>query len=117
MANSFFSAFSKIPTKRTFVRLLFLKLNQSQNTTKNFFGGCFSLKTKNALFGGSKIVVFKTQISNCFSEFVLLCKRKLHADFHKKIIIFRPPGIFLKMKTLPRIPKIWIWTSKIMPDL
>ena len=27
--NSFFSVFSKILTKRTFVRLLFLKLNQS----------------------------------------------------------------------------------------
>ena len=35
---SFFSAFSKIPTKRTCVRLLFLKLNQSQNTKKTFWG-------------------------------------------------------------------------------
>ena len=32
-----FCAFSKIPNKRTFVRLLFLKLNQSQNTKKTFF--------------------------------------------------------------------------------
>ena len=37
----FFFAFSKILTKKTFVRLLFLKLNQSRNTKKNFFGGAF----------------------------------------------------------------------------
>ena len=34
---AFFHAFSKIPTKRTFVLLLFLKLNQSWNTKKTFF--------------------------------------------------------------------------------
>ena len=47
--KAFFSAFSKIPTKRSFVCLLFLKLNQSRNMKKQFFGG-FSSKTKNALF-------------------------------------------------------------------
>ena len=62
---TFFCAFSKMPIKRTFVRLLFLKLNQSRNTKKSFFGG-FSLKTKNTFFRGSKIVVFKAQISNLF---------------------------------------------------
>ena len=75
---NFFCAFSKIPIKRTFVRLLFLKLNQSQN----LFGG-FSSKTKNRLFWVSKLVVFKTQISNLFFC-VCFCKRKLHVNFHKK---------------------------------
>ena len=37
--KSFFSAFSKIPTKRTFVLLLFLKLNQSRNTKEKNWGG------------------------------------------------------------------------------
>ena len=41
---TFFCAFSKILTKRTFVHLLFLKLNQSQNTkNRNNLG--FSSKT------------------------------------------------------------------------
>ena len=84
MANSCFRAFSKILTKRTFVRLLFLKLNQSRNTKKTFFGGVF-LKKQNSLFRGSKIVIFKTQILNFFCVFVLL---KLHANFHKKNINF-----------------------------
>ena len=47
-ANSFFSAFSKMLTKRTFVRLLFLKQNQSRNAKKKFFWRGFSSKTKNA---------------------------------------------------------------------
>ena len=87
-----FSAFSKIPTKRRFVRLLFLKLNQSETRRKIFWGG-FPLKPKNAFFGGSTSIVFKTQISNLFA-LALLCKRKLLANFHQKILIFRPPGIF-----------------------
>ena len=47
---------------------------------------------------------------------VLYCKRKLHANFHTKILIFAPLE-FLKMKTLTHAPKIWICTSKIIPDL
>ena len=53
---------------------------------KNKIGGFFFKNQKRA-FWGSKIVVFKTQILNLFSAIVLLCKRKLHADFHKKINI------------------------------
>ena len=64
-ANSFFCSFSKILTKKTFARLLFLKLNQSRNTKKHFFWG-LSSKTKNTPFRASKIVVLKTQISNLF---------------------------------------------------
>ena len=57
--NSFFSAFSKIPTKRTFVCLLFFKLNQSKNEENVFFGGFF-FQNKKCIFWGSKIVAFKT---------------------------------------------------------
>ena len=38
---TFFIAFSKIPTKRRFERLLFLKLNQSRNTKKKKCWGFF----------------------------------------------------------------------------
>ena len=118
---AFFSAFSKIPTKRTIVRLFFLKLNQAKTQRTNFWGG-FYFKNKNSLFWGTKIVVFKTQISKKCSAFVLLYKRKHHADFDRKILIFRPPGIFWKKKKLCCAcagvwPKILIWTSKIIPDL
>ena len=64
-ANSFFSAFSKITTKRTFVRLLFLKLDKSKNTKTNFYEGFFFKNQKRAIWG-SKIVVFKAQSSNLF---------------------------------------------------
>ena len=55
----------KNTTKRTIVRLSFLKLNHSRNTKKKKFRGVF-LKTKNALFWGSKMVLFKRQISNLY---------------------------------------------------
>ena len=57
---NFVCTFLKIPTKRTFVRLLFLKLNQNRNT-KNIFLRGFSSKTKNVIFQGSKMVLFKSQ--------------------------------------------------------
>ena len=62
----------------------------------------------------------------CIFEFVLYCKRKPLANFHKKNIDIWGPWNFLKMKTLThvhrrvlgaRAPKLWIWISKIMPDL
>ena len=67
--NNFFCAFSKIPIKRTFVRLLFLKLNQGRNTKKFFFlGFSISTKTKNALFWGSKMVLLKLVFLRLFSN-------------------------------------------------
>ena len=50
---AFFSPFSKIQTKRALVRLLFLKLNQSQNMKKNFWE-VFVQKPKTRFFGGPK---------------------------------------------------------------
>ena len=70
-ANSFFCAFSKIATKRTPIK-------------KNFGGFFFKNKKKN--FRGSKIVVFKTRISNLFPAFVLLCKKEASCQFSPKNI-------------------------------
>ena len=67
--NNFFCVFKNTDQKNIcIVHLLILKLNQSQNTKNKFFWGGFSSKTKNALFRGSKMVLFK---STNF-EFVLL---------------------------------------------
>ena len=59
----------------------------------------------------------KLKFQICISAFVLYCKRKLHTNFHKKIFIFKPPGIFWKWKLWracagahrARLPKCWIW--------
>ena len=87
--NNFYWVFSKIPTKRTFVRLFFLV--------------GFS-KTKNTHFRGFKMVLFKSQISNLY-----FCQTK--------ILIFGPPGIFKHENVDACAPKFWNWTSKIIPDL
>ena len=85
--------FSKIPTKRTFVRLLFLKLNQSQNLKKIFWGGL--LQKPKTCFSRVKSIVFKTKIPTqnnlhlCFNV-----KGSFMPILTKKILIFRPPGIF-----------------------
>ena len=46
-----FGVFSKILTKRTFVHLLFLKLNQSRNTKKIFVWGDFFKNLKRTFQG------------------------------------------------------------------
>ena len=50
--NNFFCAFLKILTKRTFVPLLFLKLNQSQNTKKTYCWGVSFKNQKHTFSGG-----------------------------------------------------------------
>ena len=74
------------------------KVESKPKHNDKFFWGGFSSKTKNTLFQGYKIVVFKLKFQICFFAFVILCKRKHQADLHKKILIFRPPGIFWKLK-------------------
>ena len=104
-ANSFFCAFSKIATKRTPIK-------------KNFGGFFFKNKKKN--FGGPKQQFFKLEFRICFLHLFFYVKRKHHANFHQKILIFtQTPWNFLKMKTLLRMraPKMQIWTPKIIPDL
>ena len=67
---AFLKCIFKNTDQKTVVRLFFFNLNQSRNTKKTFFGGYF-FKTKNMLFEGSNIVVFKTQFRICYSAFVL----------------------------------------------
>ena len=68
MVNSFFYTFSKILTKKTYVRLLFLELNQGRNTQEKLVGG-FSSKTKNALLRG----FFKLKFQIRIFAFVFYC--------------------------------------------
>ena len=74
----------------------------------------FNIIDTQMLFWSVFLKTHKKTVINC-------CKRKLHANFHKKMLIFGPRGNFLKMKTLMRFRwrtrKIWIWTSKIIPDI
>ena len=70
------------------------KLKHKEN---NFCRG-FLLKPKTHFFEGPKWYFLKINFQICISAFVLLCKRKLHAHFHQKILIFGPPRIFSKWK-------------------
>ena len=59
--DNFFCAFSKIPTKRTLcVYSIVFKAESKPKHKEHFLGG--GLKIKNALFWGSKMVLFKSQI-------------------------------------------------------
>ena len=90
--NNFFCAFLKILNKITIVCLLFLKLNQSRNTKKTFFLGVFLQKPKTRFFGGKNKIVLIIKFQIRISAFVLYCI--YCTNFHKKIFIFKPPGIF-----------------------
>ena len=95
--NLFRSVFFESAQKknnRTFVHLLLLKRNQNQNTKKNNFCGVFLQNQKWAFWGPT---FFKTLISYLFSVFFFI------ANVHKKILIFGPLAIFLKINTLTRI--------------
>ena len=65
---------------------------------RQFFWGGFLRRPKMHFFGGPKWYFLKVKFQICISAFVLLCKRKHHANFHKKILIFGSPGIFWKWK-------------------
>ena len=89
---------------------------------KHFYWVFFFKNQKRAFFGGKNKIVLKLKFQICISAFVLYCKRKLHNNFHKKILIFKTPGIFenenFDARALSmRAPKFWIWTSKTIPDL
>ena len=65
-ANSFFLCFFKnTDQKKICASIVFKAESKPKHKEKNFLVG-FSSKTKNALFRGSKMVVFKTQISNLY---------------------------------------------------
>ena len=58
--------------------------------------GVFLQKPKTCFFGGQNKRVFKLKLQICIFVFVLYCKRKLHAYFNQKILIFEPQGIFFQ---------------------
>ena len=58
-----------------------------------FLLGVFLQKPKTRFFRGKNKLVLKLKFQIGISAFVLYCKRKLR-NLNKKILIFRPPGIF-----------------------
>ena len=119
---AFFCVFSKILTesqKGICASIVFKAESKPKHEEKKFWGVFLAKNQKRAFLGVQKDIFFNSNL-----EFVFLCffcKRKLHADFHKKILKFRSPGIFWIWKLCGALrshaPKIWIWTSKIMPDV
>ena len=94
-----------------------LKLKQKKNM-KKYFLKVFVSKLISTLFWGSTnflLKFFSALASKTIDAQMLIWK--LHADFHKKKFILRPPWILWKWKLCACAPKIWIWTSKIMPHL
>ena len=69
------------------------KAESEQKHKENFFLGVFLQKPKTRFFGGENKIVLKLKFKICISAFVLYCKRKLYTNF-KKILIFKPLGIF-----------------------
>ena len=93
--NNFFCAFSNIPTNITFLLLIFLKLNQSQNMMIKIYWGFF-FKYQKKLFQGLKMVPVPTfQKWNLKFVFIRLF-------FNENIDIW-PPWNFFKMKTLTHV--------------
>ena len=70
--------------KRTFVRLLFLKLNQSRNMKNNFLGWGFSSK-KNLLFGGPKWYLLKSNFIFLFLRLFFNVKGSSLAIWQKNL--------------------------------
>ena len=93
-ANSFFQCVFKNTDQKDICASIVFKAEPKPKHKEIFFGGFFYQKPKTRFFGGPKWQFLKLKFQICISAFVLLCKRKLRADFHRKIIIFRPPGIF-----------------------
>ena len=87
-ANNFFLVrFQKYRTNNNCVFI--------ETPRKKKISGVFLQKPKTRFFGGKNKVVLKLKFQICISAFVLYCKRNLHTNFHKKILIFKPSGIFL----------------------
>ena len=61
---------------------------------EKFFLGVYLQKPKTCFFGGENKIVLKLKFKICISAFVLYCKRKLHTNFQKKILIFKPLEFF-----------------------
>ena len=99
------------------------KAESKPKQKKFFFAVGFLQKPKTHFCGGPKWYFLKVKFQICISGVVLYCKRTLHANVHKKILIFGPPGIFGKWKlwracasaARALAENLGIWTSKIIP--
>ena len=102
----FFGAFSKIRNKITFMIYVFIVFeaeSEPTETGRQIFWFFFLQIPKALFFGGKNKVIFKLKFQTCIFAFVFYCKRKLRANFHKKILIFEPPGFFCKRK----LGRVW----------
>ena len=100
-------AFSKVPTKRRFVRFL------CRNTKKTIFWGIFFKNQKCTFLGVHNGTFLKSNFKFVFLNLLFNVKGSFKPIFPKKILIFGPPGIIWKLK----LWRAWIWTSKIIPGL
>ena len=92
--KNFFCAFSKIPTKRTLVRLLFLKMNQSRNTKKHFFGGVFFKNQKHTFLGVQNSTFKKSNFKFVFLRLFINVKGSSLPIFPKKYLYLGPLEFF-----------------------
>ena len=95
--NFFWCVFKNTEQNNNCVFIVF-KAESRPKHEENIFLGVFLQKPKTRFFGGESKIVLKLKFKICISAFVLYCKRKLHTNFQKKILIFKPPGIFWKWK-------------------
>ena len=85
--------FKNTNQKKICASIVFKAKSKPKHKENFCFGGEVSLKTKNALFGRSKMVLFRGQISNLYFC-VCSCKRKLHSNFHQKYKYLGPLEFF-----------------------
>ena len=97
-----------MPTKRTFVRLLFLKLNQGRNTKKQIFGGVFYKNQKRTFLevqiGTSNKSSFKFVFQHLFFN-----EKEVPCQFSSKIInCWAPWNFFFFYENFDaHAPKFW----------
>ena len=89
----FSSLFSDSALKTIDAQMLFWSVFLKPKPKEHFLG-FFSSKTKNTLFGGSKIVVFKTQISNFFLRLLFIVKGSFMPIFTKEYSYLGPLEFF-----------------------
>ena len=102
--NNFFCGFSKIRTKRTFVRLLFLKLNQGRNRKKTNFWGGFLQNPKTYFLGVQNGTFQKSNFKFVFLRLFFNVKGSSMPIFIKKILIFGPLEFYENEHFVARAP-------------
>ena len=97
--NHFFCVrFQNTKQNNICVFIVFKAKSEPKHEEKIFFLGVFLQKPKTRFFRGKHKIILKLTFQICISTFVLFCTRKLCSNFHKKLLIFRPPGLFWKWK-------------------